>query len=186
MNGVVRTKEDPDYKEMVKCAMCGEVAEVAGHGSRNWHQVGECKDKRVVRLRRAYANSIATAVGTSCKDLGQAEIAGRLWMLDDQGVVLDLDAEDQLREVMGELDGREEREMADLVDLLRVRETHWREQRRFAYKGMLGGAWERMLTNWVIDPTVAARTRKKLFDKGMDFGTKLVKIFSQQITVLYF
>ena len=133
-------------------------------------------------MRRAYATAVAELLEKSCANLGQAEIAGSLWMLDEEGVVLDLGEEAQLREVLGELDAVEEREMTDLVELIRVREAHWRKQRRLAYKGLLGGAWEKMLRDWGVDPTVAAATRKKLFEKGMAFGSKLCKVYHETRT----
>jgi ribonuclease HI len=35
VDGAVRSRTDPDYRELVRCTMCGEQAERSGHGSRN-------------------------------------------------------------------------------------------------------------------------------------------------------
>jgi hypothetical protein len=114
----------------------------------------------------------------SCANLGQADIAGSLWMLDENGVVLDMGTEEQVREVLGDLDPTEQREMDELVRLMRVRSDHWREQRKFAYKGLLGGAWERMLCDWGVDPAVAASTRKGPFSRAIDFG-EFIMLYSK-------
>ena len=164
-------------KALSACSLCGGDSICRGGQAGGWHLYAECKDDRMVSLRKDLQQQINNIIKKEQLKEGAGTLVGIPWMLTPEGTWYELGDVDELKQAIGGVSAVEAEALGKLADLLGMGTARWQEQRRLAAKGLLGKAWEEMLEQQGVSAVTSKRLIKRVFAAATTYGVRAAETF---------
>ena len=163
-----------------KCALCGGDTK----GPSNWHLLAACQDHRAKKCRVQILDRVTEALDKVVTDTGVKSWLRTPWALDAEGRLLQMGTVEQLLQCYGSKDEREIEGLRQLSAVLRVGDRCGGDQRRLAFRGMLGKGWRTLMQKWGVTAAQADAVVKGIFKEatrgGVDMGRMYQKVVREQ------